>query len=228
MDPVPLEAVTFDAAGTLIHLAEPVGASYGRVAAAHGIEAEAPELTEAFGRVWKRTPLPFAEESHIADPNEKEWWRRIVRDVFLEAGATLPGGEPYDAFFEDLYDHFESPGTWVADPDAHEVVATVARHYRVALLSNFDARLRRILDDLGLLASFEALCLSCEIGASKPDPRIFAAASEALGVPAPAILHVGDDPTCDWQGAADAGFRVHRVGSGHGTLRGLFGQLSLA
>ena len=37
-----IQAITYDAAGTLIHLAEPVGVSYSTVAARHGISS-APE-----------------------------------------------------------------------------------------------------------------------------------------------------------------------------------------
>lgn len=45
-----------------------------------------------------------------------------------------------------------------------------------------------------------AWALSCEIGASKPDPRIFRAALDALGVPAADALMVGDRGA--WDGAA--------------------------
>lgn len=228
MNPEEIEAVTFDAAGTLIHLVDSVGAHYHRVASTHGIDSTPDALDRAFGVVWKATPLAFSEESHVADPNEKEWWRRIVRAVFKEAGATLPERESFDLFFEALYDHFESPGTWEAAPDARAVVDTVASRYRCAVLSNFDSRLKRILEELDLLSPFEAVFLSCEIGASKPDPRIFRAASDGLQVAPAAILHVGDDPECDWRGATTAGFHHFRVGKGGSPLVGLIDELSLA
>ena len=131
-------------------------------------------------------------------------------------------------FCEALYDHFESPGTWEAAPDAHEVVQWVSSRYRCAVLSNFDSRLKRILEDLDLLAHFESVFLSCEIGASKPDPRIFRAAHEGLRVAPARILHVGDDPECDWRGAEEAGFLHFRVGKGGSELSGLIDELSLA
>lgn len=223
-----IRAVSFDAAGTLIHLARPVGESYAEVAREFGIPSDSEQINRSFRTVWKRTPLPFAPESHIRDPHEKAWWSRLVREVFEDAGADLPKGEDYDAFFEALYGHFEAPGTWVADPEAHEVVAAVAEKYRTVVLSNFDARLRRILSDLDLLKSFEAVILSCETGASKPNPKIFRAVTEHLGLPAREVLHVGDDPTCDWAGAEAAGFRVFRVGMNQATLGELLGELSLA
>ncbi|NRB74294.1 MAG: HAD-IA family hydrolase [Verrucomicrobiales bacterium] len=224
----PIRAVSFDAAGTLIHLAEPVGSSYSRVASRHGISCSPDALNRAFGAVWKRTPAPFSPESRIDDPNEKSWWKRIVREVFDEAGAELPAGSAFETFFEDLYDHFESPGTWVADPAAHEVLARVSQRYRIIILSNFDGRLRRILRDLELLDFFEHTFLSCEIGASKPDQRIFNEVVKVLDLPPQSILHVGDDPQCDWEGAELAGFALFRVGTRENSLGELLRELSLA
>ena len=112
MPPSLIEAITFDAAGTLIHLAEPVGVSYSRVAAEFGIAADSDDLGLAFASVWKRTPLPFADENRAEDPHEKAWWRRLVREVFLEAQAKLPNEERFEDFFNALYRHFESPGTF--------------------------------------------------------------------------------------------------------------------
>lgn len=223
-----IRAVSFDAAGTLIHLARSVGESYAEVAEEHGIAANADRLNQAFRSVWKRTPLPFSPESHIRDPDEKAWWSRLVRLVFEEAGSNVPGGEEYEVFFEALYEYFESPGTWIADPEALEVVNAVSGAYRCVVLSNFDARLRRILSDLDLLNAFEGVILSCETGASKPDPRIFETAAGCVGLPPNEILHVGDDPICDWEGAAQAGFQHFRVGTGQSTLGELLRELSLA
>ncbi len=223
-----LRAITFDAAGTLIHLAEPVGKTYSRVASRFGILAIPEKLEASFKAVWMRTPLAFSPDSHIRDPNEKEWWRRLVRLVFEEAGSELPSGDEFDIFFEALYGHFETAGTWVADPAAAEVLEKTSASLRCLLLSNFDARLRRILDDLGLLVFFENQVLSCEIGASKPDPAIFRAAVDLLGIPPGEILHVGDDPICDWQGASSAGFRLFKVGKGQRRLGELLDELSLA
>ncbi|MDF1739415.1 MAG: HAD-IA family hydrolase [Verrucomicrobiales bacterium] len=214
----PILAITFDAAGTLIHLAEPVGVSYARVAAEHGIESTPDDLGKAFGSVWKRTPLPFAHPNRATDTDEKSWWRRLVREVFEEAGATLPDEERFDTFFEALYLHFESPGTWLADPGAVSTLEQLSSRYRCIVLSNFDGRLRRILDDLGLLNFFETCLLSCELGASKPDPAVFRAAAKWLQLAPHQILHVGDDPLCDGEGARAAGFAHFRVEKGRNEL----------
>jgi putative hydrolase of the HAD superfamily len=47
-----------------------------------------------------------------------------------------------------------------------------------------------------------------EVGASKPQPAIFRAAVEKLGVAPHEVLHVGDDPVLDVGGARAAGLRT--------------------
>jgi len=223
-----IKAVSFDAAGTLIHLAEDVGTSYGRVANAFGVSVDSAVLNRAFGIVWKRTPPPFSDETGADEPHEKAWWQRLVGEVFCEAGAPFSDEPAFTAFFEALYLHFEAPGTWLAVPGARETVDRIAKAHRCVILSNFDARLRRVLADLDLLAPFEAVFVSCEMRLSKPDPRVFATVATSLGLFPREILHVGDDPLCDWAGAEAAGFPHFRVGPGQQNISELLSELSLA
>jgi HAD superfamily hydrolase (TIGR01509 family) len=51
---------------------------------------------------------------------------------------------------------------------------------------------------------------SCDVGASKPDPRIFRAACESLGNDAADVLHVGDLIPLDVEGALSAGLDAAR------------------
>ncbi|NNE91999.1 MAG: HAD-IA family hydrolase [Verrucomicrobiales bacterium] len=234
----PLKAVSFDAAGTLIHLTESVGEAYSRVAAKFGIRAEPGALDAAFRRTWKTTPLPFSRQqgsfdeptlldrkTDIGNDHEKNWWFQLVQSVFSTAEIQIPDGQ-FPAFFEALYDHFESPGCWELDPDAKAVLAAAAnRDLGIALLSNFDSRLRRILADLDILDHFEIVILSSEVRASKPDPRIFDALLDLARHPAGSILHIGDDPECDWNGAARAGLQTYQLCRKTRPLSGVIGQI---
>jgi FMN hydrolase / 5-amino-6-(5-phospho-D-ribitylamino)uracil phosphatase len=85
--------------------------------------------------------------------------------------------------------------------DAHP--ALLHLHARVPLisLSNGNADLERI----GLAHLFHSRISARDIGAAKPEPRIFEAACAALALPAAAIAHVGDDPGMDVLGAKRAG-----------------------
>jgi putative hydrolase of the HAD superfamily len=62
----------------------------------------------------------------------------------------------------------------------------------VALLSNASSRL---VDDLrlsGILDRFDAVLGSADLGACKPDPTVFEAAADRLGVPLRRCLFVDD------------------------------------
>jgi HAD superfamily hydrolase (TIGR01509 family) len=79
----------------------------------------------------------------------------------------------------------------------------------------------------GLLEHLDAVVLSYEVGAVKPEPAIFVAACEAVGVVPADALMIGDHAAADG-GAADAGIRTLLLPmSPAGEDRGLFAVLAL-
>src|SRR5205823_5289440 len=55
-----------------------------------------------------------------------------------------------------------------------------------------------------------------ECGVRKPDPAIFDIALERLGMDRKEVVHVGDDPILDVEGARAAGLRVIQLAPGQG------------
>jgi putative hydrolase of the HAD superfamily len=88
--------------------------------------------------------------------------------------------------------------------DVPAALERLGRRYRLFALSNGNADLRRC----GLSQWFEGHVTAIDAGASKPDARIFAHLLRAAGVDAAQVLHVGDDPHADVQGAAAAGMQA--------------------
>ncbi len=85
-----LSAIFLDAAGTLIHLREPVGTSYARVALRHGVQVEGPALERAFRQQWKLLPTPVHPDGQPPADDDRAWWRTLVLRTFqsaLEASA---------------------------------------------------------------------------------------------------------------------------------------------
>ena len=162
-------------------------------------------MSEAFRTVWDETHA--ADRFHATGAEDGiEYWREIVYRTVAKVGG-MDDPEPY---FLELYDLFADPGVWKLDPAAREVLEESRRRgFRVGLVSNWDRRLRGLLDSLGLLSLFDGVAISCEAGVEKPHPAIFRAALEAMGVPAatPAV-HIGDTYRDDVIGAARAGFRA--------------------
>ncbi len=85
-----------------------------------------------------------------------------------------------------------------------EVVDNLARlreHYTLVSVTNGNSQ----IEHTPLHASFHHSLTAAEVGAAKPDPAIFEAASRRAEVPLGAFLHVGDDPLRDIQAARDIG-----------------------
>ena len=81
---------------------------------------------------------------------------------------------------------------------------------RVAI-SDFDPEAK--LEALGLRGYFERSYAAERTGALKPDPRVFHAALADLGIPASALLHVGNRADTDGAAARAAGCRALILGT---------------
>ena len=217
-----LKAATFDAAGTLFHLKEPVGATYARFGRECGLNLGESELDSGFRAAWKSAPaLHSPTETEVTrDPEQAEiqWWRDLVDETFRHAGMTDPLPVP---LFPALFEHYSEPCAWELFPETLESLDRLVSRFPLAVISNFDRRYHRIALGLGLSEYFQHVILSAEIGAAKPSSTIFRVASRALGCDPDAILHVGDDPANDWEGAAAAGFQVFRLQRPRLTLKDL-------
>lgn len=62
----------------------------------------------------------------------------------------------------------------------------------VALLSNIDERLSKLVREFGLYEPFNPCLLSCEIGAEKPNPRAYEILMEKLHLPSAEIVFIDD------------------------------------
>jgi putative hydrolase of the HAD superfamily len=89
-------------------------------------------------------------------------------------------------------------------PEALAALQDMVSKRPVASLTNGNADLERI----GLRAHFAHHISARDVGAAKPDARIFLAAATQLGIAPANILHVGDDPEMDVVGARDAGMHT--------------------
>ena len=174
---------------------------------------------------WKQAPERPAIDGPRED-DDKGWWRELVNQVI---DRVAPGTKDLDrdAFFEVAYSHFAEAGVWEIYPDVIEVLEALRPRFELAVVSNFDGRLRMILDHLGVSKFFPHIFLSSELGADKPDPLIYHRALKLSGLAPDEVVHVGDEPVRDWQGAEAAGLSVFRLERPRNSLRDLLATLEL-
>jgi len=209
----------FDAAGTLIYLPKSVGHHYALVGERVGLRLEAAALDQAFVACWKQMPARPAIDGPRED-DDKGWWRELVNRVFDHV-ALGTGELDRDAFFEVAYSHFAEAGVWELYPEVADVLQALRGRFDLAVVSNFDGRLRMILEHLGVSKFFSHVFLSSELGADKPDPEIFRRALRLNHAQPGETLHVGDDPVRDWEAARSAGLAIFQLKRPENSLRDL-------
>lgn len=130
----------------------------------------------------------------------------VFEDLLRETDVDVDPAVLADAYRERVNDAL------VPVPGVEDMLRGLRDRYRVGLLTNGPAVSQR--SKLGVLAwedTFDAVLVSGDLEAGKPDPRAFEALLDALSIPAEATVFVGDDADADVAGAKDAGLRAVQV-----------------
>lgn len=121
-----------------------------------------------------------------------------VRRLVAAVGAALGIGDSglttriADRFLEDATAHLHA---------RRPLLSRLASRYALGVVSNFYGNLATVCHDAGLGAFFRVIVDSAVVGVSKPDPRIFRHALDALGVAPAQATFVGDSLPRDMGGA---------------------------
>ena len=202
-----IRAVYFDAAGTLIKPARRVGESYAAIAAKYGKTVSPGDLFERFRISFDDAPrlaFPDAAPDEV-DKLERDWWKKLVAQVFEPWGRF----DNFEDYFAELFAYFAEPSAWNLYPEVLDTLSALhQRNVTLAVISNFDSRLVRILKGLGASSWFADIFVSSRVGYAKPDRQIFDRALGRHGVRAQNALHVGDSETNDLHGARNAGLNA--------------------
>ncbi len=220
-----IRTILFDAAGTLFYLTKTVGDHYAYVGREVGLDLDAQQLERAFHAAWQQMPRRPAIDGP-RENDDKGWWRELVGRMFDQVSRSLSEFDR-DNFFEIAYEHFAEAGVWKLYPEVLDVLEQLQERFQLAVVSNFDGRLRLILRNLGISKYFAHVFISSELGADKPDPEIFRRALKVMHLNANEVLHVGDDPERDWKAANEAGLLVFQLDRPRNSLRDLLTTLRL-
>jgi putative hydrolase of the HAD superfamily len=199
-----INAILFDAGGTLIRV-------------------DGERFCRAAGVAWKEAAFDAAEGAGLAAVQRLVQANSASTDaerlpVYLDAvlaGMGVPSEGHAEAARAVVAEHRRSNLWSRACADAPAALSALAkRGYRLGVISNADGRVQGLLERAGLSAFLEVVVDSAEVGVEKPDPRIFLAATERLGLPPSACAYVGDIYEIDYVGASRAGLEALLIGSG--------------
>jgi HAD superfamily hydrolase (TIGR01509 family) len=187
-----LDAVTLDAHGTLVTLADPV-AALTIALSERGVE-RTPEAVLAGFQAEVAHYAPRASEGY-----DEESLARLQREcvgVFLEAvDAGLAADEFVPAYIGAL--HFDVLPGVVESLDRLKALG-----FELAIVANWDLSLHRLLDEAGLARYFEVVVHA----ARKPAPDGLLRALGELEIDPARALHIGDDEA-DRDAAGAAGMQ---------------------
>jgi putative hydrolase of the HAD superfamily len=222
------KAVLFDLDNTLLLEDEVTDRAY-RTAAAfastqHAVDAAAlAEAAEAEAdRLWRASPT-FAHADAIGISAGEAMW-----GDFADAGRGLEALHEFSLLFRQevwsaalarcgVLSRRAAPlvaqafvdarrAGQLADPDAANILATLAARYRLGIVTNGASRVQREkLVGSGFADRIGAVAVSGEIGHGKPEPHIVNAALDALGVRSTDAVMVGDSIERDVAAARAAG-----------------------
>ena len=205
--------VTFDCAGTLVEV--PPGWTLGQFAVncANHIGLSIGEgAAETYQSLYMARIMEFVHVNMARDTAlQTSFWTRLATDwlnaiqmptdrlVEMQDAADELGFGPNSIVFS-LYD------------DVVECLDRLeAMGVQLAVISNWDYSLHRVLRMFGLYERFIVVTASLEEGVEKPDPRLFEITLSRAGFEPKDVLHVGDDPVDDIQGAEAAGIRSIKI-----------------
>ena len=209
----PVRGVLFDWGDTLF--APPDAAVViADVAARRGVVLAPGRPGEIWRDLWEKgkTPEELAKGRDLSMEAHRTAWTSL----FETADVHVPG------IGRELYDRVMDPAAWVPYPDTEPTLRALRdRGVKVGIVSNVPRDLGDIFAKQGLNGLVDAFVHSFQVGAEKPDPRIFLAACDRLGTRPGETLMVGDHPVADG-GAAGAGLLFYLLPphQGHGE-RGL-------
>jgi len=139
---------------------------------------------------------------HVSDLRREVFRRAIAQAGYAPRESERLASEAFEVFLHERHrvELFD---------DALDVLESLARTYRLGALTNGNADVGR----LGLDRIFSFAFCAADVGASKPDPAMFRAALDHSGVDASQMVHVGDHPIDDIEGASRLG--IHTIWVNH-------------
>lgn len=202
-----IKGIIFDYGGTLdtngIHWAEVLWAQYR--------DCRIPVTKEAFREAYVHGERTMARQPLIqpSDNFKRVLWvkSRLQLQYLVEQGLLDEAEYPVETYAEAIAERgYTFAGKVVKN--ALEIVEKLKLKYKLVLVSNFYGNIHAILEDFGLLCSFEEIIESSVVGVRKPDPAIYRLGVEAMGYSAGEIVVVGDSYSKDMVPAHTVGCKV--------------------
>lgn len=195
-----IDTIVFDCGDTLLALDPPREVICRDALAELGIEAGLADVALAYRMVdfgYKQRSSELRTEEDRVDFYH-EFNRRLCHALGIESRY----GEVHEA----LTAAFSRRRRWTPVPGTEDALERLAGRFSLYVLANWADTLDELLVKTGLRRHFDGVYASAELGAEKPDPRIFDAFARRSGRTPERCLYVGNEYTADVVGSRARGF----------------------
>jgi HAD superfamily hydrolase (TIGR01509 family) len=213
-----IEALTFDWYGTLAYHRYNKGrrSLFSEYLYSYGLDAARwdrqvlYEIFEYYGEAYK---------PELSDDQKRTFWIRFTKLLFKRShvsGAAASRSELHSAAIREIF----GSGCFQLYSDVQPVLHSLRLcKLRLAVVSNWHRGLDSFCREMNLTGLLDGVISSSDIGIEKPAPGIFKEAARRLRVKPNRIVHIGDSPEEDFDGAVAAGLRAVLIdrNNTHGT-----------
>lgn len=218
--------ITFDCAQTLVDVTWSVDGFLHACAEEVGLTLPR-ELFVPYRDLYVARLPEYWSVNQSRDPvKQAAFWRQLGEDWILDVGESTAWLPKIEAAAEQLGFGPESILFRLYEDTRPALDRLRQEGVRMAVVSNWDYSLHRVMGMFGLENYFDLVLASLEEGVEKPDPRLFHICLERLGVAPEDVVHVGDNPVDDGEGAVAAGIRPVIVARDRSPLPGEIGRLT--
>jgi putative hydrolase of the HAD superfamily len=131
----------------------------------------------------------------------------IFHTYLLEALNEPVSGR--NGLVQQLVENTQNSANWDQIlPGTRAALERIREKFRIAVISNADGKIERVLSRCGIADCFESITDSGIVGVEKPRPEIFEAALKTMNARPEESLYVGDVYSVDYVGATNAGMEA--------------------
>ncbi len=153
----------------------------------------------------RRTKTEFDQGMQSGRVDHGFWW--IFHSYLLDDLDEAASGR--DGLVQRLVENTQNSANWDQIlPGTRAGLDRIRQKFRIAVISNADGKIERVLSRCGIADCFESITDSGIVGFEKPRPEIFEAALKTMKVRAEESLYVGDVYSVDYIGATNAGMQA--------------------
>jgi len=190
----PLKAIFFDVGNTLLFL--------DRTHILAPLHQCKPSL-EQWHAIERKTKKEFDDILQHDGKADHSFWYLFYSHLLRELGVHD------DALRDEMVGATRVSWNWCdIRPGTREILQRLGQRYPLAVISNADGKIAKVLERCGIADCFLAITDSGLVGYEKPHPAIFEAALRGIDAAPEQSLYVGDVYSVDYLGATRAGMQA--------------------